>query len=63
MKTTLEFPDELMRALKMKAASEGRRLEDVIAAAIRDGLSHSSSPEVGRSQVRLPLIECSHAAV
>ncbi|MDE2149006.1 MAG: hypothetical protein KGJ55_04040 [Gammaproteobacteria bacterium] len=39
MKTTLELPDELMRALKMRAASSDRRLKDVVTEAIAAGLA------------------------
>lgn len=38
MKTTLELPDELMRAVKVRAAASDRKLKDVIAEAIARGL-------------------------
>ena len=38
MKTTLELPDELMREVKIRAATEGRKLKDVVADALRTGL-------------------------
>ncbi len=63
MKTTVELPEELMRAVKIRAVNEGRRLKDVMADAIRRGLSQP--PEtVGAPQrkVRLPLVACSHDA-
>jgi len=31
MKTTLDLPDPLMRRVKIRAASEGRKLKEVIA--------------------------------
>lgn len=38
MKTTLELPDELMRAVKVRAAATDRKLKDVVAELIRRGL-------------------------
>ena len=38
MKTTLELPDELMTAVKVRAARENRKLKDVIAEALRRDL-------------------------
>lgn len=63
MKTTLELPDELMLAAKIRAAEEGRRLKDVVSDLIRRGLADQQRPnEAVRSRVRLPLIECAHGA-
>ncbi len=39
MKTTLELPDELMRAVKIRAAERNQRLKDVVADALRDALA------------------------
>ena len=61
MKTTLELPDELMRALKIRAANEGRRLKDVVATVISDGLAHPAAP-AGPSRVQFPLVSCNHEA-
>jgi plasmid stability protein len=63
MKTTLELPDELMRAARVRAAVQGRRLKDVVAELIRLGLA--AEPSGGgavRTRVRLPLVRCGHAA-
>jgi hypothetical protein len=38
MKTTLELPDELMRAIKVRAAATDRKLKDVVAELITRGL-------------------------
>jgi plasmid stability protein len=38
MKTTLDLPDDLMRAVKIHAAQNNRRLKDVVAAALRAAL-------------------------
>lgn len=39
MKTTIELPDELMRAVKIRAAERNQRLKDVIADALRAALA------------------------
>lgn len=63
MKTTLELPDELMREIKIRAVNENRRIKDVVAEAIRRGLTAqgANSDRVGQ-RVRLPLVECAHQA-
>lgn len=63
MKTTLDLPDELMRAAKIRAATEGRKLKDVVAELIRRGLTAETAAgaEVTRT-VRLPLIDRVHDA-
>jgi len=63
VKTTLELPDELMRAAKIRAANEGRRLKDVVADLLRRGLAEEPK-RPGRLQrkVRLPLVQCAHDA-
>lgn len=38
MKTTLDLPDELMTAVKIRAARENRKLKDVISEALRRDL-------------------------
>ena len=63
MKTTLDLPDELMRAVRVRAAKENLRLKDVIADLLRLGLSAVSTtrPTV-RNRVQLPLVQCAHSA-
>lgn len=39
MKTTLELPDPLMRKVKIRAASEGLKLKDLIADLLQKGLT------------------------
>lgn len=39
MKTTLELPDHLMRAVKIRAAETDRKLKDVVAELIQRGLA------------------------
>jgi plasmid stability protein len=63
MKTTLELPDELMRAVKIRAATEGRKLKDVVADLLRRGLAEEpKGARRVRKRVQLPLIECAHDA-
>ncbi|MBK5307191.1 MAG: hypothetical protein JJD92_10930 [Frankiaceae bacterium] len=63
MKTTLELPDELLRAVKIRAVNEGRRIKDVMAELISRGLEQPAQPPavVARS-VKLPLVRCAHRA-
>ena len=39
MKTTLDLPDELMRAVKIRAVHEQKKLKDAIAEFIRRGMA------------------------
>ncbi len=39
MKTTLELPDDLMRAVKLRAVHEGKKLKDAMAELIKKGLA------------------------
>ena len=63
MKTTLDLPNELMRAIKIRAVEENRKLKDAIADLLRRGLSQeASAPAVVRKLVKLPLVRCAHEA-
>jgi plasmid stability protein len=63
VKTTLDLPDDLMRAVKIRAVEENRRLKDTIADLLRRGLAQESgAPTTVRKRVRLPLVECAHEA-
>jgi plasmid stability protein len=62
MKTTLELPDDLVRAIKIRAVKENRKLKDAIADLLRRGLSGPSSPRALRHRVKLPLVRCSRDA-
>lgn len=52
MKTTLELPDELMRAVKLRAAVTNRKMKDVMADAITSGLAASSDASNPRNKAR-----------
>lgn len=55
MKTTLDLPDDLMREAKIRAAKEGKKLKDIVAAALRRGFS---APEISIPDAH-PLIKIS----
>ncbi len=63
MKTTVELPDELMRAVKIRAATEGRRLKDVMAELVGRGLAQGpSSGGAAPTRIQVPLVHCAHRA-
>lgn len=43
MKTTLDLPDELMRAVKIRAAERNMKLKDVVADALRAALDNPAA--------------------
>jgi len=52
-----------MRAVKIRAVNEGRRLKDVMADVIRRGLSQEPGlAGTPGTKVRLPLVACAHPA-
>jgi hypothetical protein len=63
VKTTLDLPAELVRAVKIRAVHENRKLKDMVAELLRRGLS-VPRPEHrgGASRVSLPLIVTKHPA-
>jgi len=63
MKTTLDLPDDLMRAVKIRAVEEDRKLKDMVADLLRQSLAQSASeiPPI-RHRVKLPLFQTSHPA-
>jgi len=56
MKTTLEIPDELYRAVKAKAAIEGKRVTDLVIEGLRMVLGRS---ETIVKRVEFPIIKIS----
>jgi hypothetical protein len=62
MKTTLDLPDDLMRAVKIRAVEENRKLKDMIADLLRRGLAQQPGMPLARQRVRLPLVQCAHEA-
>jgi plasmid stability protein len=63
MKTTLDLPDDLIRAVKIRAAEEHRTLKELMADLLRSGLAQKRGAiSTARRRLKLPLIECAHAA-
>lgn len=63
MKTTLDLPDDVMRAVKIRAVEENKRLKDTIADLLRRGLAQQPGVQAAvRRRVKLPLVECAHEA-
>jgi hypothetical protein len=63
VKTTLDLPDELMRAVKIHAVKENKKLKDAIAHLLRRGLAREPRHSAAvRQRVRLPLVRCKHEA-
>lgn len=54
MRTTLDFPDAMFRALKARAAHEGTTLKELIPRLVRAGLATEEAGEVRRTPSRLP---------
>jgi plasmid stability protein len=60
MKTTLDLPDALMRAIKLRAEQEGRKIKDLVAELLVAGLAPAveASPENGPVESKnLPLVK------
>jgi hypothetical protein len=49
MKTTLDLPDDVVRAVKIRAVEENRKLKDLVADLLRRGLAQKSGPPGGRT--------------
>lgn len=58
MKTTLDLPNDLLFALKLRAEKDGRKYKEVVAETLRRGLSLSAPPATGkeRHRVKLPIV-------
>ena len=55
MKTTLDLPDDLIRAIKIRAAQEDKKLKDYVTEILRRGLATEDKPAVPH-RVQLPFI-------
>jgi plasmid stability protein len=67
VKTTLDLPDDLVQALKLRSVHERRKLKDVAAAALRRGLEIAETvptaaaplpPSLYLNEHGFPLIRC-----
>jgi plasmid stability protein len=71
METTIDLPDALIRAVRLRAVREGRGLNDTMTDLVRIGLAASGDgpdrlapPAVTTDpKTRLPVIECPHEAL
>lgn len=61
MKTTVELPDDLIRAIKLRAVRENRKLKDLVAELLRRGLDADAEPVRKGARVQLPLVHTSPA--
>lgn len=59
MKTTIDLPEDLVRQMKMRAASEGRRLRDVATEIFSKGLIETGGKvlKIEQTEIKLPLFE------
>jgi plasmid stability protein len=68
MKTTLDLPDDLVRAVNVRALQDGRKLKDAFADLLRQGLAAtrlapSKPPKMSTDpKTGLPLITCAPGA-
>lgn len=66
MKTTIDLPPDLLREMKLLAVHEGRKLKDVAADLLKQGLKASkgsaSVPAAMKSPVKLPLFPSPRSA-
>jgi hypothetical protein len=52
----------LMKAVKLRAVEETRKLKNAIADYLRRGMARETGPGRRRRRVRLPLVRCAHPA-
>lgn len=64
VKTTLDLPDDVMRAIKVRAARQDRRIKDIVTELLRRSLAQDDvpAPQQGSTRVEFPLIHCAHKA-
>lgn len=63
MKTTLDLPAPLVREVKIRAVREGRKLKDLVAILLHQGMASSrAAARPTARRTRLPVIRCAHAA-
>jgi hypothetical protein len=56
MKTTVELPDELVKAIKRRAVEEERPMKDLVTELLRRGLKACDEPSRPPRRMRFPLI-------
>ena len=66
MKTTVEIPDELMKAIKLRAIQEGKKLNEIMPELLTRGLK-DNEPKLSKARIGLdkrtglPVIFCKKA--
>jgi hypothetical protein len=55
MRTTIDLPDDLLRQAKAKAALEGKKLKELIAEYVAQGLSSDNSAYQKSHRSKLPV--------
>ena len=64
MKTTVEIPDDLMKAIKLRAIEEGKKLNEIMPELLLNGLKNKA-PKLAKARIGvdektgLPIILCS----
>ncbi len=65
MKTTVDLPADILKEMKVRAASEGRKLKDFIAELLRTALAHDKNarPKVKKlKRGQMPIVKGGHKA-
>jgi hypothetical protein len=63
VKTTVDLPADLVRAIKIRAIEENRKLKEMIAELLRRGLGEAPVEQgAARRRVTLPLVQTAHPA-
>jgi hypothetical protein len=63
VKTTLDLPEDLMRAVKMRAVQRNRKLKDEVTDLLSRGLAEEcENGGTARNRVQFPLVPGVHAA-
>lgn len=64
MKMTVEIPDELARAIKIKAAEEGYKMKDLITVMLKSALAMPTKrpKKFEKGKLILPLVQCKRGA-
>lgn len=66
LKTTLDLPNDLVRAVRLRAVVEGRNLKDVVSDLLRRGLKQfaetSEEDAVRKGKIQLPLFPATEPA-
>jgi len=56
MKTTIDLPDNLIRAVKIRAAQQGRTVRELVAEYINAGLNQHATASTASHDLGLPII-------